>query len=506
MIAILDFGSQYTHLICRRVRELGVSARIYPGLSEFPAADGIKGVIFSGSPSSSRTRSYPYPSQGWFGSGIPILGICYGMQVMTTLLGGVVAAGSDREFGESKITLVGDSPLFHDLPHSFPVWMSHSDRVTELPARFSILAESRDIPIAAMGDISRNFYGLQFHPEVTHTPAGKKILSNFVFQICRSEKDWSLDDWITQAENNIAREIGSGEVLLALSGGVDSSVAAVLIKQVIGERLHPVFVDHGLTRRKDRERIEKILIGQMGLNVIIIDAETRFLKILKGVRDPEKKRVLIGREFIRVFEEESARIPGITHLAQGTLYPDVIESARDGFGSVTIKTHHNVGGLPDFLPFKLLEPFRFLYKDEVRIIGKKLGLPSEIVHQHPFPGPGLAIRIAGAVNKKRLELVRKADFIIEEELYKAGKYDDLWQAFAVFLPVKSVGVMGDQRTYQNVIAIRCVESSEAMTANWAELPRDLISIISTRIVNEVRGINRVVYDITNKPPGTIEWE
>ena len=507
MIAILDFGSQYTHLICRRVRELGVIAEIYPGLSEFPSSNKkIQGIILSGSPASSRDRTFPRPARDWLHSGIPVLGICYGMQVMTAILGGAVGVGTEREFGESEITLVKKSLLFHGLPHRLQVWMSHSDLVTKLPDKFTVLAESGDLPIAAMGDPSRDFYGIQFHPEVSHTPSGKIILANFVFRICRAEQDWDLDDWIDRSRQEIESEVGSGKVIMALSGGVDSSVAAVLIKGVIGERLYPVFVDHGLTREKDRVRVEKILIERMDLKVTIVDAAARFLSALQRVRDPEKKRMIIGREFIRVFEEEAGRIPGVTHLAQGTLYPDVIESARDGFGSATIKTHHNVGGLPESLPFKLLEPFRSLYKDEVRVIGKKLGLPDEIIRQHPFPGPGLAIRIAGTVTEKRVLMVRQADAIIEEELRRAGKYDYLWQAFAVFLPVRSVGVMGDRRTYQNTIAVRCVESREAMTAKWAELSPRILSAISTRIVNEVRGINRVVYDITNKPPGTIEWE
>lgn len=502
MIIIIDFGSQYTHLICRRVREHGVKAEIYPYSKPVHLKDNIQGIILSGSFSSIADIDSLQPDKKIFSLNVPVLGICYGMQVMAEMLGGKVTRKDNREYGETKLKILEKNNLFSGFPSSIKVWMSHYDRVEKLPEGFTVLAHTKSIPIAAMGDKKRNLYGIQFHPEVFHTRMGNEVFSNFLFKICKAKKDWNLKKWIDYKIDEIRKEVGRGKVIMALSGGVDSSIASVLIKEAAGEHFYPIFVEHGLTRLKDKKRIREILIKKMGLKVKIVDCEERFLKALKGVKDPEKKRKIIGREFVKVFIEEADKISGITHLAQGTLYPDVIESAK----SSVIKTHHNVGGLPESLKLKLIEPFRLLYKDEVRIIGKQLGVPDEIINQHPFPGPGLAVRIIGTINKKKINIVRTADVIIEEELKKAGIYYKLWQAFAVFLPVKTVGVMGDMRTHENVIALRLVESKDAMTANWARIPHRVLSEISTRIVNEIKGINRVVYDITNKPPGTIEWE
>ncbi len=502
MIIIIDFGSQYTHLICRRVREHGVKAEIYPYNKPVHLKDNIQGIILSGSFSSIADIDSLQPDKKIFNLKVPVLGICYGMQVMAEMLGGKVTGCDNREYGETKLKILEKNDLFSGFPSSIKVWMSHYDRVEKLPSGFTILAHTKSIPIAAMGDKKRNLYGIQFHPEVFHTRMGNEVFSNFLFKICKAKKDWNLKKWIDYEIDEIRKEVGRGKVIMALSGGVDSSIASVLIKEAAGEHFYPIFVEHGLTRLKDKKRIREILIKKMGLKVKIVDCEERFLKALKGVKEPEKKRKIIGREFVKVFIEEADKISGISHLAQGTLYPDVIESAK----SSVIKTHHNVGGLPESLKLKLIEPFRLLYKDEVRIIGKQLGVPDEIINQHPFPGPGLAVRIIGTINKKKINIVRTADVIIEEELKKSGIYYKLWQAFAVFLPVKTVGVMGDMRTYENVIALRLVESKDAMTANWAKISHQVLSRISTRIVNEIKGINRVVYDITNKPPGTIEWE
>lgn len=507
MIIILDFGSQYTRLICRRIRELGVNAEIVPcnKLKE-KQLKKAQGIILSGSPASAGKRGSLVPDKKIFFCRVPILGICYGMQVMARLLKGSVAKSETREYGETKLKILNKDELFSRLPDHIKVWMSHYDRVVEVPPGFRILARTKNVSVAAMADRERKFYALQFHPEVAHTEYGKEILSNFLFKICKAKNDWNLTEWIENTIKEINRDVGKGKVLMALSGGVDSSVAAVLIQRAIGKRFYPVFVDHGLIREKDTERIENILIGKMGLSVKIVNKKDRFLRRLKGVKDPEKKRKIIGREFIKVFTEEAEKIQGITHLAQGTLYPDVVESAKVGAGSSKIKTHHNVGALPKRLKFKLLEPLRFLFKDEVRKVGKSLGIPREIIRQHPFPGPGLGVRILGVINKRKIDILSKADAIMEEEMKNAGVYYHLWQSFPVLLPVRTVGVMGDKRTYENVIALRCVESKDAMTANWARIPYSVLAGISTRLVNEIRGVNRVVYDLTNKPPGTIEWE
>lgn len=507
MILIVDFGSQYTHLICRRVRELGVKAEIIPYTDKITLKDSeVQGIVLSGSPASLSEKDFPNVDLTVLNSDIPVLGICYGMQLMCHLLGGKVGRKDNREYGDAKINIVDKKGLFTRLPESTRVWMSHYDRVEKLPEGFKVLATTRSIPVAAMGDSRRKLYGIQFHPEVAHTKMGNKILSNFLFNVCKTTKDWNLGKWIEDEIQRIKKQVGKGKVIMALSGGVDSSIASVLIKEAVGDRFYPIYVEHGLSRWKDRVKIEEVLIGKMGLNVQIVDCADRFLNKLKGISDPEKKRKIIGREFISVFMDEAKKLKGITHLAQGTLYPDIIESAKVGAKSSVIKTHHNVGGLPETMKLKLVEPFSSLYKDEVRLIGKKLGVPTEIIKQHPFPGPGLGIRIIGTINKKIIEILRKADCIVEEELKKANIYYNLWQAFPVFLPVKTVGVMGDMRTHENVIALRLVESVDAMTANWAHIPHRVLSEISTRIVNEVAGINRVVYDITNKPPGTIEWE
>lgn len=507
MIIIIDFGSQYTQLICRRVRESGVRSEIYPYNKPVPVKSaGVQGIILSGSPASLEGKGFPLPPKGIFKLGIPILGICYGLQVMVKMMGGEVGRGKAREYGETRTEIIDKSSLFFGMPSFIKTWMSHYDCVKKLPYGFSVLAKTGNMSVAAAGNKKMDLYGLQFHPEVIHTEMGEKIISNFLFRVCRCRKDWNLGKWIEDKVSEIKRDVGKGKVIMALSGGVDSSVASILIQKAIGSRFYPVYVEHGLTRWKDKEVIEKILVRKMGLGVRIVNAEEKFLSCLKGVRDPEMKRKIIGREFINIFMREAKKLPGVTHLAQGTLYPDVIESAGAGAGSARIKSHHNVGGIPKSFKLKLVEPLRWLFKDEVREIGKKLGIPGEIIRRHPFPGPGLGIRIIGAVNRRRIDALRRADMIVEEELKKAGIYYDLWQAFPVFLPVRTVGVMGDMRTYENVIALRLVESKDAMTANWAKVPHNVLSNISTRIVNEVPGINRVVCDITNKPPGTIEWE
>jgi len=516
-ILILDFGSQYTQLIARRVRE----ANVYCELHSWDVDDKFirdfapTGIILSGGPNSVYEEETPKASQAVFELGVPVLGICYGMQTMAAQLGGKVENATHREFGYAEIRARGHSALFRDIEDRsnseghglLDVWMSHGDKVTELPAGFKIIASNESTPIAGMADESRRYYAVQFHPEVTHTKQGKAILSRFVHEICGCDRSWNMPDYVETAVARIRAEVGSDQVILGLSGGVDSSVAAALIHRAIGDQLTCVFVDNGLLRLNEAEQVMETFARNLGVKVIHVDASTKFLGDLAGVTDPEAKRKIIGREFVHVFQEESAKLPQAKWLAQGTIYPDVIESAGAKTKKAhTIKSHHNVGGLPETLHLKLLEPLRELFKDEVRELGVALGLPHDMVYRHPFPGPGLGVRILGEVKKEYADLLRRADAIFIEELRNAGWYEKTSQAFAVFLPVKSVGVMGDGRTYDYVVALRAVVTSDFMTAHWAELPYDLLGKVSNRIINEVRGINRVVYDISGKPPATIEWE
>jgi GMP synthase (glutamine-hydrolysing) len=516
-VLILDFGAQYTQLIARRVREAKVYCEIHPwDVSEaFVRGFGAKGVILSGSHLSAYDDATAKAPKAVFDLGVPVLGICYGMQTMAQQLGGRVEAGSVREFGYAEVRARGNTKLLdgiedfrtHDGHGMLKVWMSHGDKVAELPPGFKLMASTGACPVAGMADESRRFYGVQFHPEVTHTLQGKAILERFVRTICGLSGDWSMPNFVEEAVQRIRRDVGREEVVLGLSGGVDSSVAAALIHRAIGKQLSCVFVDHGLLRLNEAEQVMKTMAGNLGVNVRHVDAREQFLKHLKGVADPEEKRKIIGREFIEVFQREAASLPQARWLAQGTIYPDVIESAGAKTKKAhSIKSHHNVGGLPDTLHLKLLEPLRELFKDEVRELGLALGLPPEMVFRHPFPGPGLGVRILGEVKAEYADLLRRADAIFIEELRESGWYDKTAQAFAVFLPVRSVGVMGDGRTYEHVIALRAVQTQDFMTAQWAELPHELLSRISNRIINEVRGINRVVYDISSKPPATIEWE
>ncbi len=507
MIAIVDFGSQYTMLISRKVKELGVKSRVFKSSSGFNFKDPkIQGIILSGSPASISQENPPLPHRDIFSSGVPVLGICYGMQAMIDYAGGRVGKGPKRGYGKSTLEIKTRTPLLDNIPPESSVWMSHSDRILELPPGFTITASTGDLEPAVVENPEKNLYGIQFHPEVTHTLYGNRILSNFLFNICRAEKDWSLADWISLTTQEIKKEVEGGKVVMALSGGVDSSVVCALLSRAVKDDFFPFFVDHGLMRKKDTERIKEVFIKKMGIPVTILDTSERFFEKLQEVSDPEKKRKIIGNEFIKAFVKATEKIRGATHLAQGTIFPDIIESAGSGDGAAKIKSHHNVGGLPEKLDLKLLEPLKELYKDEVREIGRELGLPEELIKQHPFPGPGLGVRILGPVDRVKAGILKKADAILDEELKEQGLYYGLWQGFCVFLPVKTVGVMGDSRTYENVIAIRCVNSTDAMTASWADLPHAALERISTRIVNEVEGVNRVVLDITNKPPGTIEWE
>ncbi len=516
-ILILDFGSQLTQLIARRVREASVYCEIHP--CDMPAdairAFAPRGVILSGSHQSAYEESTDKAPPAVFELGVPVLGICYGMQTMAQQLGGRVAPGAQREFGFAQVRARGHTRLLEGLQdHQGPggeglldVWMSHGDKVEELPPGFVLMASTESCPIAAMADEQRRLYAVQFHLEVTHTRQGAAILSRFVRDICGCRGDWNMPDYVGEAVARIRAQVGTDEVILGLSGGVDSSVAAVLIHRAIGHQLTCVFVDNGLLRLDEARQVVDTFERHLGLRLVHVDAAERFLAKLAGVADPEAKRKIIGREFVEVFQEEAARLRQARWLAQGTIYPDVIESAgASSKKAVTIKSHHNVGGLPDTLHLKLLEPLRDLFKDEVRSLGLALGLPAEMVHRHPFPGPGLGVRILGEVRREYAELLRRADAIFIEELRRSGWYERTSQAFAVFLPVRSVGVMGDGRTYEWVVALRAVQTQDFMTAHWAPLPHELLALVSNRIINEVRGINRVVYDISGKPPATIEWE
>ncbi len=509
-ILILDFGSQYTQLIARRIREQHVYCEIHPYLLPLAKIKEIapKGIILSGGPASVYDTDSPKIDTKLFGLGIPILGICYGMQLMAALLaGGEVQPASEREYGHASVQILKTSePLFEGLPSELSVWMSHGDQIGRLPIGFQTIGQTENAPIAAMVDSDRAFYGLQFHPEVEHTQDADKILRNFTQKICRCHNGWTMQAFITRTTAQIQKQVGDERVLCAVSGGVDSMVLATLLHKAIGDALVPVFVDNGLLRENEAAEV-LATCKALGIPLVLVDAATPFLNALAGITDPEEKRKVIGAQFIKIFRTTVLRMAhNLRFLAQGTLYPDVIESISVRGPSATIKTHHNVGGLPADMPFELLEPFRELFKDEVRAVGKELNIPMHVLGRHPFPGPGLAVRLIGEVTYARLEVLRAADSIFIDEIKEAGLYNEIWQALAVLLPVKSVGVMGDARTYENAVVLRAVTSSDAMTADWARIPTDLLTRISNRIINEVQGINRVVYDISSKPPSTIEWE
>jgi GMP synthase (glutamine-hydrolysing) len=522
-ILILDFGAQYTQLIARRLRELNVYCEIHPFDVDDAFIRGFapRGIVLSGGPNSVTEGDTPRAPGAVWSAGVPVLGICYGMQAMAQQLGGTVETGKVREFGYAQVRARGHSALFRDIQDEtnadghglLDVWMSHGDKVTALPAGFKLIGSSEACAIAAMADETRHFYAVQFHPEVTHTKQGTAILARFAHDICGCGHDWNMRDYLGEAVASVQTQVGGEDVLLGLSGGVDSSVAAALLHRAIGDRLTCVFVDHGLLRQNEAEQVMHTFAQNLGVKVIHVDAGGEFLSALAGVSDPEKKRKIIGKLFVDVFQRESAKLSKVKWLAQGTIYPDVIESAGAATKKAhTIKSHHNVGGLPESLHLKLLEPLRELFKDEVRALGLELGLPRDMVFRHPFPGPGLGVRILGEVTRERAELLRRADAIFIEELRAARDdggaswYDKTAQAFAVFLPVRSVGVMGDGRTYENAVALRAVQTTDFMTAQWAPLPHELLAKVSNRITNEVRGFNRVVYDISGKPPATIEWE
>ena len=508
-ILILDFGSQYTQLIARRVREAKVYCEIYPfnaGLEKVKTFRP-KGLILSGGPSSVYDPGAPLIDKAVIDIGVPVLGICYGMQLLTHLLGGVVAKSQKREYGRAELNIHKGKGLFTGIGEAgkATVWMSHGDRIEKMPAGFNAIAHTGNSPTAAMADDDKKFYGVQFHPEVVHTPQGTQILRNFVFGICICEQSRSMASFVDYSVGEIRKAVGNKQAVCGLSGGVDSSVAAVLVHKAIGKQLTCIFVNNGVLRKDEAEKVQHTF-KDMGLNLKYVDDSSQFLDKLDGVEDPEMKLKIIGKTFIEVFEKEAHEVGGAEFLVQGTLYPDVIESVSFKGPSAVIKSHHNVGGLPDQMKLKLVEPLRELFKDEVRAIGRELKMPGEIIDRQPFPGPGLAIRILGAVTGPRLEILREADSIVIEEIKKAGLYKDIWQSFAVLLPIKTVGVMGDERTYENVVAIRAVTSQDGMTADWAKLSYDLMGTMSNRIINEVKGVNRVVFDISSKPPSTIEWE
>jgi len=508
-ILILDFGSQYTQLIARKIRELNVYSEIHPfnyDIANVKKDPEIKAIILSGGPSSVYTENAPHISPEWLQLGIPVLGICYGLQLMAFLNGGEVAKAQRREYGRAQLEILQQDPLFYGIDEGSTVWMSHGDHVLKMPAQFEILAKTGNSPIAVMKHKEKQFYGLQFHPEVHHSIDGKQFLENFVFKIAGCKSNWTTDNFIDAMLTDIKAKVGKEQVLLGLSGGVDSSVVAALLHKAIGKQLVCVFVDTGLLRYNEAKEVEELFKDNLSINLISVNASKFFLDKLKGVTEPEKKRKIIGAAFIDVFEKEAKKLGQVKFLAQGTLYPDVIESVSFKGPSATIKSHHNVGGLPEKLNFKLLEPLRELFKDEVRQVGRAMGLPEKLIGRHPFPGPGLAIRIPGDITEEKVQLLQKVDRIYIEELRNQELYDQIWQAFSVLLPVQSVGVMGDERTYEKTAALRAVTSVDGMTADWFKFPYDGLAKISNRIINEVEGINRVVYDVSSKPPATIEWE
>jgi len=509
VVLIIDFGSQYNQLIARRVREHHVYCRIEPPEIDIGRirALGPEGIILSGGPASIYEKGSPRADRGIFDLGIPILGICYGMQYMVDSLGGEIIGAQKREYGFAELHIKDTGGIFNNIEKKTKSWMSHGDTIGRLPAGFKITASTPDTRVAATENRRKNFYGLQFHPEVVHTPEGKKMLKNFLLRICGCKKSWTMKSFVKESIREIRSEVGDKKIILGLSGGVDSSVAALLLHRAIGDRLTCIFVDNGLLRQDEAKKVRSVFKRDLKVNLKFINAKRKFLDGLKGVVDPERKRKIIGRTFIKVFEREARKIKGAEFLAQGTLYPDLIES-RSAFGgpSAVIKSHHNVGGLPKNMKLKLVEPLKHLFKDEVRILGKELGLPEDLIWRQPFPGPGLAVRIIGDVTDRRLSILRKADAVLIEEIKANNLYKKMWQSFAVLLPLKSVGIMGDQRTYEHIVAIRAVTSDDAMTADWAKLPHSLLGRISNRIINEVKGINRVVYDTSSKPPSTIEWE
>lgn len=506
LVLIIDFGGQYSQLIARRVRECGIYCEIVPYTYSLEKirAKNPKGIIFTGGPKSVSEEGAPTVDSKIFELNIPILGICFGHQLIAHLLGGEVKSSDRREYGKTDVNLAEDSALFKGMEGKKQCWMSHTYYVSKVPEGFTVTASSEECPTAAMSNRERNIYGVQFHPEVEHTPFGKDILKNFLFNICDLKGDWTMASFAEAKIEEIKKAVGDKEVLCALSGGVDSSVAAVMVHKAVGKQLTCIFVDHGLLRKDEGDQVEKIFKEQFDMNLIRVNAQERFLNKLKGVTDPEKKRKIIGEEFIRVFEEEANKLGEIDYLVQGTIYPDVVESGTNV--SATIKSHHNVGGLPEDMNLKLLEPLRELFKDEVRAVGEELGIPHDLVWRQPFPGPGLAIRVLGEVTEEKLFITREADAIFREEIAKAGLQEEIWQYFACLPSIQSVGVMGDERTYSHAIALRAVTSTDGMTSDWAHIPYEVLDKISRRIVNEVKGVNRIVYDITSKPPSTIEFE